>query len=201
MNTASLAEHLAACRTTLAATGSSDDDASWPFLPKGRLLATQMRSVQVALEKAAYTDDRSGCDPEACSIPTDSADELSETAEAFNGLIRELARSHEIEEAIPEFAAEMSGTLDVDQIAARGLRAFLAQTGSVSSTGGSGSSVCEAVRATEAGRQRTIPVTVSVGGAAFPGPDIEDDQSLLRRADEALYVSKRRSRDTVHLAS
>ncbi len=90
-----------------------------------RLLARQMHTVQSSISEAMYSGDWSGCDPEACQIPSDSDDEIGESASAFNGLINALARSHQIEEAMRSFSSVMSDKLDSAEVADAALEAFL----------------------------------------------------------------------------
>ena len=42
-----------------------------------------------------------------------------------------------------------------------------------------------------------IRVTVSIGGTAYPAPDVTDESVLLQRADEALYAAKQGGRNRV----
>jgi len=48
---------------------------------------------------------------------------------------------------------------------------------------------------------RTVRVTVSVGGAAFPNHGIEHEDGLIRLADEAMYRAKASGRNRVEIAS
>jgi two-component system cell cycle response regulator len=53
----------------------------------------------------------------------------------------------------------------------------------------------------DARKRELRPITVSVGVAALTGREGETMESLVRRADEALYEAKRTGRDKVVLAS
>ena len=46
---------------------------------------------------------------------------------------------------------------------------------------------------------RSVRVTVSVGGAAFPNPHVETEDMLVQRADEALYRAKESGRNRVEI--
>lgn len=47
---------------------------------------------------------------------------------------------------------------------------------------------------------KTVQVTVSIGGAAFPNPNIEREDGLVQMADEALYRTKASGRNQVEIA-
>lgn len=96
--------------------------------PRLRTLADRMRDVEVGIEEASYSGDWSHCDPEACAIPIDSADEFADAARSFNGLIEALANSHQIQAKVSEFADAMTIELDLDRLcssAVRHLRSYL----------------------------------------------------------------------------
>jgi len=94
-----------------------------------RRLATSMETVETQLGAAMVTHDWTGCDPERCALPVDSADEVGASAAAFNRLIRTLARSHQVEAATRDFTEVISSHLDLDELAAASLDALLRHTG------------------------------------------------------------------------
>ncbi len=49
--------------------------------------------------------------------------------------------------------------------------------------------------------EKTVHVTVSVGGAAYPDPTIDNEDTLIRLADEALYRAKDGGRNRVEVTS
>jgi diguanylate cyclase (GGDEF)-like protein len=48
--------------------------------------------------------------------------------------------------------------------------------------------------------QKTVRVTVSIGGAAYPNQNVENEEVLLRLSDEALYRAKNTGRNRVEIA-
>jgi diguanylate cyclase (GGDEF)-like protein len=47
---------------------------------------------------------------------------------------------------------------------------------------------------------KTVRVTISIGGAAYPDHNVEDETALLRLSDEALYRAKNSGRNRVEIA-
>jgi diguanylate cyclase (GGDEF)-like protein len=94
-----------------------------------RNLAASMEQVEEQLARATVDHDWSGCDPERCALPVDSADEVGASAAAFNRLIRTLARSHQLETATHDFTAVVSSHLELDALADASLDALLRHTG------------------------------------------------------------------------
>lgn len=82
-----------------------------------RLLTQRMRHVAEVLREATYSGDWSRCSPEACELAVDSADELGEAAESFNHLLRGLAGSRQIEEALGGYARMLASHLELEQLA------------------------------------------------------------------------------------
>ncbi|MHB1614973.1 MAG: sensor domain-containing diguanylate cyclase [Actinomycetes bacterium] len=62
------------------------------------LLAGRTHQVAEALSEAAVSGDWTACDPQGCRIQLDSHDELGQAADAFNQLVDQLARMHQIQE-------------------------------------------------------------------------------------------------------
>ena len=48
--------------------------------------------------------------------------------------------------------------------------------------------------------EKTVRVTVSIGGAAYPNQNVENENTLLRLSDEALYRAKTSGRNRVEIA-
>lgn len=100
-----------------------------------RLLGQRTGFVSEMVSYATDTGDWSHCDPERCSIPVDSDDELGECARAFNSLIGALERSHGMEAAIRDLFEVLSSHLEIDALSQAVLGRLLqhsnAQTGAV----------------------------------------------------------------------
>lgn len=79
-----------------------------------RLLADRMGTVEERLGQAVYTQDWSSCDPEACALPVDSADEVGAAAGSFNRLIHTLARTHAVERAMRDFSGVLSSEFELE---------------------------------------------------------------------------------------
>ncbi|MGZ8626833.1 MAG: diguanylate cyclase [Actinomycetota bacterium] len=98
--------------------------ARWIVGRRVQTLSSRMQVVEATIRDAMFSGDWSGCDPERCRIEVDSADELGESAAAFNALIEALARSHGVEDELHSFTASMSEHLDVDDLAREALAHF-----------------------------------------------------------------------------
>jgi diguanylate cyclase (GGDEF)-like protein len=93
-----------------------------------RLLAERMESVEDRLGKAVFSHDWTGCDPDACALPVDSADEVGASAAAFNRLIGTLSRSHGVETAMRSFSDVLSSRFELDGLGNAALDALLVHT-------------------------------------------------------------------------
>lgn len=94
-----------------------------------RLLADRMGTVEERLGQAVFTQDWSGCDPESCALPVDSADEVGAAARSFNLLIRTLARTHAVEGALRDFSAVLSSHFELEGLGEAALDGLLRHTG------------------------------------------------------------------------
>ena len=94
-----------------------------------RLLADRMGTVEERLGRAVYTQDWSACDPEACALPVDSADEVGAAAGSFNRLIATLARTHTVERAMRDFSAVLSSEFELEGLGNAALDGVLRHTG------------------------------------------------------------------------
>lgn len=94
-----------------------------------RLLADRMGTVEERLGRAVYTQDWSSCDPEACALPVDSADEVGAAAGSFNRLIRTLARVHAVEGAMRDFSGVLSSEFELETLGEAALDGLLRHTG------------------------------------------------------------------------
>jgi len=95
-----------------------------------RALATAMTSVESQLASAVFTQDWSGCDPERCALAVDSDDEAGATAQAFNSLIRTLAKSHSVETAMHDFSGVLSREFELEGLGSAALDGMLRHTAS-----------------------------------------------------------------------
>ena len=95
-----------------------------------RALATAMTSVESQLASAVFTQDWSGCDPERCALAVDSDDEAGATAQAFNSLIRTLAKSHSVETAMHDFSGVLSREFELEGLGSAALDGLLRNTAS-----------------------------------------------------------------------
>ncbi len=95
-----------------------------------RALATAMTSVESQLASAVFTQDWSGCDPERCALAVDSDDEAGATAQAFNSLIRTLAKSHSVETAMHDFSGVLSREFELEGLGSAALDGLLRHTAS-----------------------------------------------------------------------
>jgi diguanylate cyclase (GGDEF)-like protein len=93
-----------------------------------RILADHMGDVERQLAAAVYSHDWTGCDPEACALAVDSDDEVGSSAAAFNRLIRTLARSHAVENAMRDFSSLLSTTFELDALGHAALDGLLRHT-------------------------------------------------------------------------
>jgi two-component system cell cycle response regulator len=94
-----------------------------------RLLADRMELVEGQLAQAVFSHDWSSCDPTACALPVDSADEVGASAGAFNRLIGTLARSHLVETAMRDFSSVLSSEFELEGLAEAALDGLLRHTG------------------------------------------------------------------------
>ena len=92
-------------------------------------MAERMGTVEERLGRAVFTHDWSSCDPQACSLPVDSADEVGAAAGAFNRLIGTLARTHVVEEGMRTFSAVLSSEFELEGLGEAALDELLRQSG------------------------------------------------------------------------
>ena len=93
-----------------------------------RILAERMEGVEDRLGQAVFSHDWTGCDPESCALPVDSADEVGASAAAFNRLIGTLSRSHGVETAMRSFSEVLSSRFELDGLGNAALDALLVHT-------------------------------------------------------------------------
>jgi two-component system, cell cycle response regulator len=94
-----------------------------------RLLAERMTHVQQSLGEISRTGDLSACTPENCSIAVDSADEIGESAAAFNRLVEALSASLRTQSAVRAFSDMLTSQLEITSLAEAALHQFVAHAG------------------------------------------------------------------------
>ncbi len=86
-----------------------------------RLLAGAMTHIEEELLRVTASGDMTQCTPEECAVVVDSDDEIGESAEAFNRLVRALAHSLETQEAVRRFSEMLASDLELEGLAQRAL--------------------------------------------------------------------------------
>jgi two-component system cell cycle response regulator len=94
-----------------------------------RSLAGGMQRVEESLVDASNSGDWAGCDPEACMVPVDSADELGEVAASFNRLVAALSTSHQISDGVSSLSRALAAHLELGALAEATLRELSLKTG------------------------------------------------------------------------
>lgn len=94
-----------------------------------RILSDRMSHVSNAITDSTTSGDWTQCSPEVCSLDVDSSDELGEAAQSFNELLRALADSHEVEDAMSTFSATLVQHLDLPDVVAAALNGFMQHSG------------------------------------------------------------------------
>ncbi len=94
-----------------------------------RSLAAGMQRVDGLLVRASDTGDWAGCDPQACSVPVDSTDELGEVAASFNALVSGLSNSRRVADGITGLSKTLAAHLELDALARAVLRELSIRTG------------------------------------------------------------------------
>lgn len=97
--------------------------------PRLRLLSNQMDKVEKTIKEATFTGDWDSCSSDSCNIPVDSDDEIGESADAFNRLVKTLEYVHGIETGVAEFSHIMSSELELGSLAEKALDLLLQHTG------------------------------------------------------------------------
>jgi len=82
-----------------------------------KLISQSMRHVESMIALRSADEDGVICDPETCSVPVETDDDLGDTARAFNGLIGTLADSFRAESDLRRFNQEIASQLDLMSIA------------------------------------------------------------------------------------
>jgi diguanylate cyclase (GGDEF)-like protein len=93
-----------------------------------RVLSRQMKHVEGILANRDGQEGCVRCTPESCSITVDSDDELGDSAESFNRLIRTLSEVLEAQADLQRFSEMLASHLDLDALARETLQTLLDAT-------------------------------------------------------------------------
>jgi len=88
-----------------------------------------MQLVEASLVDASHGGDWEGCEPDACSVPVDSDDELGQVAESFNRLVDGLSTSHRVSDGIKSLSKAFAAHLELDALAEATLLELSIRTG------------------------------------------------------------------------
>ena len=103
--------------------------ARWVVGGRLHLLAAGMNRVEKDLMGMEFSNDFSRCTHENCSLVVDSADEIGETAQAFNRLVEALAVSLQTQTAVRSFSEMLSSQLEIESLAGNALNLFFEYSG------------------------------------------------------------------------
>jgi len=97
--------------------------------PHLRLLAERMHGIENVLSKNAYQEDwNTACGHQSCFIDANSNDEIGESAQAFNALVKALVHAHDVEFSLKELGQTLSSSLELSQMGESALRLMIART-------------------------------------------------------------------------
>lgn len=92
---------------------------------KVRQLSTHMKYVENRLQKSAKMRSLDECTDENCYIKTISNDEIGQSAEAFNSLVKALSEAFKSEASVREFTELLSSRLELERLAIEALSKLL----------------------------------------------------------------------------
>jgi diguanylate cyclase (GGDEF)-like protein len=99
--------------------------------PHLRLLAERMHGIETVLSKNMYQEDwGAACGHQSCFIETLSADEIGESAHAFNALVKALVHAHDVEFTLKELSKTLSSSLELSEMGDAALRLMISRTNS-----------------------------------------------------------------------
>lgn len=97
--------------------------------PHLRLLADRMHGIESILSTNTYQENwDTACGHQSCFIDAASDDEIGESAQAFNALVKSLVHSHDIEFALKELGQTLSSSLELSEMGEAALRLMMART-------------------------------------------------------------------------
>lgn len=94
-----------------------------------RLLVDRMKYVQTNLLSVTKSGDLEKCSPESCTIVVDSADEIGDSAAAFNALVEALSQSLHSDAAVRSFSEMLASQLELELLSPQALDQLLEYTG------------------------------------------------------------------------
>ena len=94
-----------------------------------RSLVFGMQRVEGSLAEASVSGEWAKCDPESCSVPVDSKDELGEVATSFNRLVYALSTSNQVSEGTRSLSRAFAANLALTSLAEATLRELSVSTG------------------------------------------------------------------------
>ena len=92
-------------------------------------LVAGMQDVERSLLTASAEGSWAACDPEACRVPTDSADSLGDAAASFNRLVESLASTHSVADSVTSISQALAAHLDLHSMALETLGEVVRTTG------------------------------------------------------------------------
>jgi two-component system cell cycle response regulator len=99
--------------------------------PHLRVLADRMHSIELILNKNRYQEDwNTACGNQSCFIEVVSNDEIGESAQAFNALVKALIHAHDVEFALKELGQTLSSSLALSEMGESALRLMITRTAS-----------------------------------------------------------------------
>lgn len=93
-----------------------------------RQLSKEMKHVEGILSTIGHENGCETCTPDTCQIPVDSEDELGESAESFNRLIRTLSAVLKQQNGMQQFSEMLTSHLELEVLAGRTLESLLQST-------------------------------------------------------------------------
>jgi len=107
--------------------------ARWIVGARLRALADSMNDVEQNLKAMIFSGDLSLCTPDNCMLPVDSQDEIGESAQAFNRLVKSLSIATKAQAAVRSFTEMLTSELEIESLAEKALLQLFEYTGA---TGG-----------------------------------------------------------------
>lgn len=99
--------------------------------PHLRLLAERMSGVETVLKHTIQQEDWStACENRTCFIEETSRDEIGESAQSFNALLRALVKSHDTGVTLRELSETLSSSLELTEMGVAALRMMVSRTNS-----------------------------------------------------------------------
>jgi len=98
-------------------------------------LSTHMKKVEAKLNNITRSQNITDCADDKCMIAVDSEDEIGESAQAFNSLVKSLSNAFKLEIEVRDFTEMLSSYLELEKLAQESLNQLMrnlnAQAGAV----------------------------------------------------------------------